>query len=81
MRLGGVTVYPDVLFRRLRLVLEIDGREFHNDPDVFEADRHRQNLMVLHGWRVLRITWRMIQDEPDRLIAMVREAVALAAVA
>jgi very-short-patch-repair endonuclease len=77
VRLGGVTVYPDVHFRRLRLVIEIDGREFHSDPQVFESDRHRQNLFVLHGWRVLRVTWQMIQSEPDRVIAMVREATSM----
>jgi very-short-patch-repair endonuclease len=72
--LGGQTIHPDVVFRDLRLVIEIDGREFHSDPEVFESDRHRQNLLVLHGWRVLRITWLMIQTEPDRVIAMVRKA-------
>ena len=77
LRLSGVVVYPDVLFRRLRLVVEIDGREFHSDPGVFESDRHRQNLLVLHGWRVLRVTWRMIQQEPDQVIAIVQEAVAM----
>jgi very-short-patch-repair endonuclease len=81
VRLGGVTVYPDVLFRRLRLVIEIDGREFHTDPEVFESDRQRQNALVLHGWRVLRVTWLMIQDEPDQIIAMVREAIAISAIA
>jgi very-short-patch-repair endonuclease len=78
--LDGLNVYPDVVFRRERLVIEIDGREFHSDPEVFETDRRRQNLFVLNGWRVLRITWRMIQDEPDQLVAMVREAVMAAAV-
>jgi very-short-patch-repair endonuclease len=77
VRLGQVTVYPDVLFRRLQLVIEIDSREFHTDPKVFESDRHRQNLLVLHGWRVLRVTWQMIQSDPDRVIAMVREAMAM----
>jgi very-short-patch-repair endonuclease len=77
VRLGRVTVYPDVLFRQLRLVIEIDGREFHTDPEVFESDRHRQNLLVLRGWRVLRVTWQMIRAEPDRVIAMVREAMAM----
>jgi very-short-patch-repair endonuclease len=79
--LDGLNVYPDVVFRRERLVIEIDGREFHSDPEVFETDRRRQNLFVLNGWRVLRLTWRMIQDEPDQLIAMVREAVMAPAVA
>jgi very-short-patch-repair endonuclease len=81
LRLDGAVIYPDVLFRRLRLVVEIDGREFHSDPEVFESDRHRQNLLVLHGWRVLRVTWRMIQQDPDQVVAMVREAMALSAVA
>ena len=75
------TVYVDILFRRLRLIIEIDGREFHTDPEVFESDRTRQNLLVLHGWRVLRLTWRMIQDDPDGVIALVREAVTAAAAA
>lgn len=81
LRLDSVVIYPDVLFRRLRLVVEIDGREFHSDPDVFESDRHRQNLLVLHGWRVLRVTWRMIQQDPDQVVAMVREAMAMSALA
>ena len=73
--------FVDIMFRRLRLVVEIDGREFHIGAEVFESDRHRQNLLVLHGWRVLRITWAMITDEPDRVIAMVREAMVQAAAA
>jgi very-short-patch-repair endonuclease len=79
LRLGDQTIHPDVTFLRLRLVIEIDGREFHSDREVFEADRRRQNLLVLHGWRVLRITWAMIQSGPDQVMAMVREAMALAA--
>lgn len=74
LRLGDRTIHPDVVFRHLRLVVEIDGRKFHHDPEVFEADRHRQNLLVLHGWRVLRITWLMISTEPDQVIALVRAA-------
>ena len=42
----------------MRLVIEIDGREYHIGKEVFESDRWRQNLLVLDGWRVLRFTWR-----------------------
>lgn len=73
--------FVDIMFRRLRLVVEIDGREFHTGAEVFESDRKRQNLLVLHGWRVLRITWTMITDEPDRVIALVQEAIAQSAAA
>ena len=57
--IDGSTYYLDVLFRGIRLVIEIDGRRYHSGSDVFESDRKRQNLLVLHGWRVLRITGRM----------------------
>lgn len=78
---NGIEIFPDVLFRQLRLIIEIDGREFHTDAEVFESDRARQNLLVLDGWRVLRLTWAMITDQPDLVLAQVREAIAQSAVA
>jgi very-short-patch-repair endonuclease len=47
-----------VLFRELKLAIEIDGRLFHTAAEVFETDRGRQNTLVLDGWCVLRFTWR-----------------------
>ena len=49
IRINGVLIYPDVIFRRLRLVIEVDGREFHNKAEVFESDRHRQNCVRRGG--------------------------------
>ena len=77
MSLDGVKVYPDVRFDKRRLIIEIDGREFHSKAHVFESDRRRQNLLVLDGWCVLRFTVRMIDDEPDVVIATVRAALAM----
>lgn len=37
-----------------RLVVEVDGRAFHSEPEVFRRDRARQNRLVLAGYRVLR---------------------------
>ena len=54
--LDGSSVYVDVLFRKLRLAIEIDGRRFHSASAVFESDRRRQNSLVLGGWTVLRLT-------------------------
>jgi very-short-patch-repair endonuclease len=69
------TFYLDVLFRRLKLAIEIDGRLYHTGADAFETDRWRQNLLILHGWCVLRFTWAMIEEHPEKVIAMVREAI------
>ncbi|WP_157573929.1 DUF559 domain-containing protein [Nocardia jejuensis] len=37
-----------------RVIVEIDGREFHSAPAVFRLDRRRQNALLLNGWLVLR---------------------------
>ena len=81
LSVGGVTYFPDVRFGRARLLIEVDGREYHSDEEVFQSDRWRQNLLVLDGWCVLRFTWRMLQDRPDEVIAMIRQALAMLSVA
>jgi very-short-patch-repair endonuclease len=73
--LDDFTCYVDVLFRNLKLAIEIDGRLFHTGADVFETDRSRQNQLVLDGWCVLRFTWTMIEEQPETVLAMVREAI------
>jgi very-short-patch-repair endonuclease len=75
--LDDSTFYVDVEFRKLKLVIEIDGRSYHTGAEVFETDRWRQNLLVLDGWCVLRFTWTMIEERPEEVIAMVREAIAM----
>ena len=47
----------------------------HTGTEVFETDRRRQNLLVLDSWFVLRFTWAMIEEHPEEVIAMVREAI------
>jgi very-short-patch-repair endonuclease len=67
--------FTSTCFRRLKLVIEIDGRLYHTGAEAFETDRWRQNLLVLNGWFVLRFTWAMIEEHPEKVIAMVREAI------
>jgi very-short-patch-repair endonuclease len=73
--LNDSTFYVDIIFRKLKLVIEIDGRLYHTGAEVFETDRWRQNLLVLNGWFVLRFTWAMIEEHPEKVIAMVCEAI------
>jgi very-short-patch-repair endonuclease len=77
MVLDDFRFYVDVIFRKLKLVIEIDGQLSHTGAEVFETDRWRQNLLVLNGWFVLRFTWAMIEEHPEKVIAMVREAIEL----
>lgn len=77
----GLTYYPDALFLGVPLLIEVDGREFHSEPEVFESDRWRQNLLILDGWCVLRFTWRMLEERPDEVLAVIRRALAMLGVA
>ncbi|MCW3067331.1 MAG: hypothetical protein JWN32_4503 [Solirubrobacterales bacterium] len=55
-----------------RLVVEADGRETHDTPIAFERDRARDLDLELAGWHVLRISWRQLEYEPGRVLALLR---------
>jgi very-short-patch-repair endonuclease len=55
-----------------RLVVETDGRATHDNPFAFERDRQRDLDLSLAGWTVIRITWRQLRDEPERVTALLR---------
>ncbi len=64
---GGDTFEVDCLWRDPRLVVELDGRSAHDTVRAFEQDRRRDRVLQAAGWRVLRITWRQLHDEPDAI--------------
>jgi hypothetical protein len=51
-----------------RLIVELDSYEFHRTRQAFENDRRRDRRLTAAGWRVMRVTWRDL-DEPGRLAA------------
>jgi very-short-patch-repair endonuclease len=59
----------DVLWREHKLIVELDGRPYHEN--AFEQDRERDATLLNAGFPVLRITWHRLnhqeQSEADRL--------------
>jgi very-short-patch-repair endonuclease len=53
----------------------IVGRLYHIGTEAVQTDRWRQNLLILNGWFVLRFTWTMIKEQPEKVIATVGEAI------
>lgn len=43
-----------------RIVLEADSWTFHASRSAHARDCARYNLLVIHGWRVLRFTWEQV---------------------
>jgi very-short-patch-repair endonuclease len=73
---GGV-YYVDIAFRHSRVAIEIDGREFHSDPDQFAHDRHRGNELLLAGKLMLHFTWRMLTEQAAMVVRTTRRALEL----
>jgi very-short-patch-repair endonuclease len=60
-------VWPD-----RRLVAELDGYDAHTTRRAFENDRARDRELVVAGWRLVRITWRQLEHDPERLATQPR---------
>lgn len=69
-------VQPDFLWPTERIVVETDGWETHRTRQAFEADRAKDQLLTRAGYRVIRVTWRQLRDEPGLVIATIRAALA-----
>ncbi|MGK7313523.1 MAG: DUF559 domain-containing protein [Candidatus Longimicrobiales bacterium M2_2A_002] len=66
----------DCLWSDARLVVEIDGRAYHSDARSFEGDRERDAALLAAGYRVMRVTWRQISDQPRPLLVRLAGALA-----
>jgi hypothetical protein len=72
-RLPTGTVYPDLRWPALRLIVEVDSREWHDDPLARLDDAQRQAELEAQGERVLRVTSAQM-DQPQTVLARLRAA-------
>lgn len=55
----------DIVIERLKLVVELDGWEFHGKHKAgFERDREKDRLLLLEGFRVVRFTAGEVLRDP-----------------
>jgi len=64
----------DFLFGQ-RLIVEIDGEEFHAGPAEFESDRRRDALLSARGYRVLRFSYHQVLSRWPEVHAAVMAAI------
>lgn len=64
--LAGLTV--DVYWPEWKLVVELDGTPYHTDPSSFETDRIRDATLQKIDIRVLRVTGKRMDNEPDAIV-------------
>lgn len=57
----------DLAFPDVKLAIEVDGWQYHGKyKSGFQKDRQRQNLLTIHGWRILRFFYKEIMNEESR---------------
>ncbi len=64
----------DFLWPEARLIVEVDGYDFHRDRAAFERDRRRDQVLTAAGYRVIRVTWRQLCEEPMAVIVRITRA-------
>jgi very-short-patch-repair endonuclease len=62
----------DALWRKERVIVELDGYAFHKSRARFEADRRRDAKLQVAGYRVLRVTQERLTNEPQAVLAEIR---------
>lgn len=65
----------DFLFEHAKLIVELDGRVFHEQRMVQRNDRRRDLKLLRAGWRFLRLTWLDLRDDPEEIAELLRDVV------
>jgi predicted transcriptional regulator of viral defense system/very-short-patch-repair endonuclease len=68
---GDPPIRPDFMWRAHRVTVETDGRKTHRTRQAFERDRRNDQRLIAIRWRPVRVTWKQIFFEPDRLSGLV----------
>lgn len=61
----------DFVWADARLIIETDST-WHDGPAAQRRDGLRDQALTLEGWRVYRLRWHQIVNEPERAVATIR---------
>lgn len=74
VRIAGHEV--DALWRAERLVVEVDGLDYHAGRPAMIRDRRRDADLTAAGFRVIRVTWADIRSQPTAMLVRIAAALA-----
>lgn len=73
---GRLLACPDAWWPEEAVAVEVDSKEWHLSPESWERTMRRHARMTALGILVLHVTPRQIREEPQEVIATVRQALA-----
>ena len=57
----------DAVWLDKKLIVELDSWSFHGGRESFESDRARDAALQVARYRVVRVTWRRLANQPARV--------------
>jgi very-short-patch-repair endonuclease len=63
----------DAFWPEQGLAVEFDGRRAHDHRLAFESNRKRDQVLLAHGVRTMRVTGRHLEHEPVALVARIAQ--------
>jgi hypothetical protein len=66
---NGRTYRFDFGFAPAPVILETNGRRWHDDARDYEHDQQKWSVPALHGYRLVFVTWDKVTRRPDELLA------------
>jgi very-short-patch-repair endonuclease len=73
---NGRTYHFDFAFERRRIIVETNGRRWHDDPSDYEHDNEKCSVPARHGFRIVFATWLKVTQHPDELLRELAAALA-----
>lgn len=73
---SGREYFYDFAFLAAGVILEVNGRRYHDDPTDYEHDHQKWSVPARHGFRLVFATWDKVTRHPDSLIAEIQQALA-----
>ena len=72
----GQTGRVDAAYPDQRVIIELDGRRWHTRINDVKRDRQWDNQAASAGWVTLRFLWEDVVNDPDHVVAVLRETIA-----
>jgi very-short-patch-repair endonuclease len=72
IRIGRGKIEADCVWREHKVIVELDGRDAHDNTAAFESDRARDTALAAAGWRVIRVTARRMRSDAKSLARELR---------
>ena len=74
VRVGALTVHPDLVDPLNGIILEADSWGFHADREARDRDCRRYTMLASDGWIVLRFTYDQVMFRPEYVLRCIEMA-------